>query len=57
MRDIHEFGEKDSMRMNRRRTVILFCELSKQVSDGHICETQLPAFAIGTFCGDYEPSG
>jgi hypothetical protein len=43
--------------MNRRRTVILFCALSKQVSAGHICETQLLAFTIGTFRGDYKPGG
>jgi hypothetical protein len=49
-------GRKDRMRMDRRRTVILFCTLSKQVSAGHICETQLLAFAIG-FHGDYKSGG
>jgi fructose/tagatose bisphosphate aldolase len=43
--------------MNRRHTVIVFCALSKQVSAGHICETELMAFAIGTFHGDYKPGG
>jgi len=50
-------GRKNSVQMNRRRTVILFSALSKQVSAGHICEAQLLAFVIGTFHGDYEPGG
>ena len=50
-------GRKDSVQMNGQRTVILFGAVSKQVSAGHICETQLLAFAIGTFHGDYKPGG
>jgi len=50
-------GRKDSVRMNRRRTVILFCALSEKVSAGHICETELLAFPIGTFHADYKPKG
>jgi fructose/tagatose bisphosphate aldolase len=49
-------GRKDSV-MNRQRTVILFCALSKQVCADHICETELLAFAIGAFHGDYKPGG
>jgi hypothetical protein len=50
-------GRKDSVRMNRRHTVILSCALSKQVSAGHICETELLVSAIGTFHGNYKPGG
>ena len=50
-------GRKDSVRINRRRTAIVFCTLSKQVGADHIYETQLLNFAIGAFHGDYKPGG
>ena len=53
MRDIHE--ERTACEWIDDCTVILFCALSKQVSAGHICETQLLEVATGTFHGDYKP--
>ena len=50
-------GRKDNARINRRRTAIVFCTLSKQVGADHIYETQLLDFAIGAFHGDYKPGG